>query len=751
MRLLEDERGVTVQIGAILMFAILVILFSTYQAYVVPQENEAIEFQHSQEVESDLVAVRNAILSAASSGGGRPTSVTLGVQYPVRALFVNPPPATGTLQTERVGNGTISISNVTATGKSAAREFFGEQSNTLTYPTQSLVYNGQYNVYGGAPSRVLENGLLYNDFEDVHTVPSASNQVLVDDTTITLVALNGSYFQNGVTASAVDPSVLSGPYNPVGVTNTTGNVTITFSSRMPASEWRSRTSLNATKQEHIVSVTQAGNDTIAVELESGVDYRLRAAKIGVGSDTVTPDPAYVTRVGQNGNVVTLEVRDKYNNPYTKRSVDVSFVGGSKPTGENGRVTFTVSESGSYPATIPGTNVSTTITVENTTQGGSGDGPGGQQPSNIYWDEDRINAASEYVSCTRNAGDVNCNVSTAISNQEVPLYVAFNDSRSFANVDFSASGDSGVITALDPSSNESNATGVTVTRAKIDQLGTATVYATSASDSATLTLTVTEASGPVARLDILLFQQGSEGNPNTYEFDASASTGDITEYQWDFDNDGEIETTTQTPTTQTTRNRPSSGTGSVTVVGPNGTSTATAQYPETYQSVTTLSYPAIYDSGGSGSTTSIPPSSAYGALQNFQQMQAADGDRAEINTDHLNGTIEQAFRIGVANQSVPSRPNYQLDIRYYVDQGQGHPMELLLVKEDGTIMQKISLDQDQEGQAQEEEDTYVLNSNVEQYIRDTGSYYVVVNAPPSGQDGQYINLYIDYIRVRGTNN
>ncbi|MEE6210067.1 PA14 domain-containing protein [Salarchaeum sp. III] len=393
MRLLEDERGVTVQIGAILLFAILVILLSTYQAYVVPQENEAIEFQHSQQVESDLVAVRNSILSAAGSGSGRPESVGLGVQYPVRAFFVNPPPATGTLQTDTVGNATLSISNVTVTDDQETKEFFERQNGTLTYPAKSLVYNARYNVYDGAPSRILENGLLYNDFSDVHTVPSASNQVLVDGETITLVALNGSYSQNGVTASGIDPSVLSGPYNPVDVMNTSGNVTITFSSRMPASEWRNRTSLNPESQAHVVSVTQAGENEVRVVLEGGVEYSLRAAKIGVGSQTVDTEPAYITRVGSNpvrvSETATFEVRDEYNNPVSNADVTVSggtVVGSAtQSTNGDGRVTYEFSEidSGVTASIRDDSDDADRVVfdVEESTGGGNGTG---SAPYSIEW-------------------------------------------------------------------------------------------------------------------------------------------------------------------------------------------------------------------------------------------------------------------------------------------------------------------------------------------------------------------------------
>ncbi|MGB9987644.1 PA14 domain-containing protein [Salarchaeum japonicum] len=529
MRLLEDERGVTVQIGAILMFAILVILLSTYQAYVVPQENEAIEFQHSQEVESDLVAVRNAVLSAAASGGGRPESVALGTQYPVRTFFVNPPSATGTLQTEAVGNATLSIANVTAVGDPETEDFFERQNGTLTYPTKSLVYDAQYNVYDGAPSRVLENGLLYNDFGDVHTVPSASTQVVVDGTTITLVALNGSYFQNGVTASAVDPSVLSGPSNPVDVTNTTGNVTITFSSRMPASEWRNRTSLG--NQQHVVSVTQAGENQVRVVLEDGVEYSLRAAKIGIGSQTADTDAAYITRVGDStvrvGDPVTFEVRDEYNNPVPNADVTVSggTVDGSatQSTGSDGRVTYEFSDVSSNTRATIGSDTDDADRVEFDVEEATGGGNGtGSAPYSIEWQPELMDdqPGVEYVN-----GTIVITPSEASSPIDAisRAITSANNGVSGVFVDYSTENASVATFPSSSSNDDTNATGYSTVSMTYDT-GNTTVYVSGLVGSDTLPVSVQRAENGV----YYRYYEGDYGGGGMPNFDAQTpqATGNV---------------------------------------------------------------------------------------------------------------------------------------------------------------------------------------------------------------------------------
>jgi len=104
-----------VQVGAVLLFATIIIALSVYQATVVPAENSDVEYRHSQQVQGQLVDVRNALVATAETGDARPATVSLGTEYPNRVFLVNPPPAAGTLRTDTYDDPTVMVSNVNAT------------------------------------------------------------------------------------------------------------------------------------------------------------------------------------------------------------------------------------------------------------------------------------------------------------------------------------------------------------------------------------------------------------------------------------------------------------------------------------------------------------------------------------------------------------------------------------------------------------------------------------------------------------
>ncbi len=104
----SDDRGVTVQVGTVLLFATLVVAMSLYQATAIPSQNEGVEFRHNERVQGQMQDVRNSILRTGTTGTSQPTTVTLGTQYPGHVLFVNPPPASGTLRTTDPENLSVS-------------------------------------------------------------------------------------------------------------------------------------------------------------------------------------------------------------------------------------------------------------------------------------------------------------------------------------------------------------------------------------------------------------------------------------------------------------------------------------------------------------------------------------------------------------------------------------------------------------------------------------------------------------------
>ncbi|MFB6183659.1 MAG: hypothetical protein ABEI96_03810 [Haloarculaceae archaeon] len=193
MDLLSSERGQAVQIGAVLLFAVLVITFATYQAFIIPQQTQEIEFKHSKAVQNDMLELRNKILDAKQTGNREFSEVKLGTRYPNRLFAINPPPAGGTLHT-----GETAPIQVEADG--SVPDLCPSKG---TIQTRNLTYTDGYNAYRNAPKIVYENTVLYLKF-DGKTILLTDEQ-LVQGSNVNVVPLNTSYSENGVDATSVEP------------------------------------------------------------------------------------------------------------------------------------------------------------------------------------------------------------------------------------------------------------------------------------------------------------------------------------------------------------------------------------------------------------------------------------------------------------------------------------------------------------------------------------------------------------------
>ncbi|MFD1599292.1 hypothetical protein [Halobellus rarus] len=336
MSLRDDDRAVTVQIGAVLLLGFLVVSLSLYQATVVPNENRQVEFQHNQRVQADMQEVRNAILGTASSGSAAPVGVELGTQYPSRAVAVNPGPPSGTLSTAELG--TVRISNARADDQATADPDYPETADFWdgedhTYPTKSLVYRPDYANYDAAPTTVYENGVVYNRFDSGNL--TRTGQPIVAGTRISLVALDGNLSRGGASTLSLDPQAVSVSTRTISVSNVSAgeNVSIFVPSRLNAQTWTDL--LNETGEYdpaadpdndarvyRVENVESDGRDGVELYFEPGTTYQLKLSKIGVGSGVDDTDPAYLTSIedleenpfeGRTYPFV-VESRDKYNNP-----------------------------------------------------------------------------------------------------------------------------------------------------------------------------------------------------------------------------------------------------------------------------------------------------------------------------------------------------------------------------------------------------------------------------------------------------
>jgi GAF domain-containing protein len=62
--LFDDDRAQSIQIGAVLLFAILMLLFSTYQSSIIPDQNQKIEYDQNLDTQEQFTSIRNVIVAA---------------------------------------------------------------------------------------------------------------------------------------------------------------------------------------------------------------------------------------------------------------------------------------------------------------------------------------------------------------------------------------------------------------------------------------------------------------------------------------------------------------------------------------------------------------------------------------------------------------------------------------------------------------------------------------------------------------
>ncbi|WP_224268544.1 Ig-like domain-containing protein [Haloprofundus salinisoli] len=346
MNFRDDQRAVTVQVGFILLFGVLILSLSMYQAQVVPADNEQVEFDHNQRVQADLLDARNAILQSAGTGTTQPVSVSLGARYPNRVLFVNPPPASGRLSTtESVADGIV-IRNARAIDTETADYWTGEDPRA--FETRSLEYTPDYTRYQNPPTTVYENSVLYNRFDNGATLPR-SEQTLIDGRRISLVSLDGELSTERTGTEPLDVRPVSASTRTTTVTSDGEPIRISLATRLSQEQWEA-----LLEDEGYVADVSVTEGVLTITLEGDETYSLRMARVGVGSGVAEETRAYVIDIEGDGATVqsgatqrlTVEVRDRFGNPVSGVDVDpeVTSGGGSvstpegTTTGSEGRVT-----------------------------------------------------------------------------------------------------------------------------------------------------------------------------------------------------------------------------------------------------------------------------------------------------------------------------------------------------------------------------------------------------------------------------
>ena len=356
-----EDRGVAPVIGFILVFSFLIIAFSIYQGVVIPDQNRKAEFQHSERVQGELLDLQDAIRRTGTTGVGQSVPIRVGADYPDRTLGVNFAVSGGRVSTVRPnasGPNNITFENVEA-ARSEVRDYWNSSApdSTLAFPTKDIVFRPSYTRYTNAPDTVLSNTGVFNQFENANI--SLANQIMIQDDRITIVAINGSLDKgkSGEGASvSVDTQPLSVATNSITIRNNSeGPMNLTVPTTVANESVWNDSGLLDQSQLRSGGVSASGSE-LTIPLKNDT-YTLRMAKVGVGSDTEDEGAEYIVPVespprtvfNDTSHQVTVEVRDRFNNPNSSTEVDASVVGtgggsiaptdGNGETDSQGEVTF----------------------------------------------------------------------------------------------------------------------------------------------------------------------------------------------------------------------------------------------------------------------------------------------------------------------------------------------------------------------------------------------------------------------------
>ena len=346
-----DGRAQSVVIGSLLVFTIIVLSFSSYQAFVVPNQNAQVEADHFQNTETQFSELRSSVINSIGANENRSTAIDLGTRYPARTFALNPPPAAGKLETTDAGN-----VGVTENGDSV--EVCATGGTTPT--TRSLVYTPNYNEYqppqsiGYEPrmiSRVFRDGRLF----DQRMVNSNSNRV-------SLYLFNRSVSENGITSYSLE---VKGSHQH---TATLTNPTITLPSEYDATTW------NDDILEGRTDVTASGAGNGRVEFDfSNEEWEVSCAVVGLDSDPAFTPPASTGGSGSGGGQPNLnpnapgDIRLNGVESHTGSQVDVEFenLASNDTDAIEARISFYQSQSGQVPtsANISEVGESTSANLE----------------------------------------------------------------------------------------------------------------------------------------------------------------------------------------------------------------------------------------------------------------------------------------------------------------------------------------------------------------------------------------------------
>jgi outer membrane protein assembly factor BamB len=174
----QEERGVSVVIGAILMLLIVVAMWGIIQAFHVPNWNKDVEYEHLNIVHDDMMTFKSDVEDVALSGEPKSSDFHMGVRYPNRMFLANP----GTGVAGSLTSDTVPISivyTIDAPGDPVITQNYS--SNRISYEVQGTV---------DSPKLVYEHGVIIRDYGNEYATTDEQSLIVGDEIFIPVLTGN---------------------------------------------------------------------------------------------------------------------------------------------------------------------------------------------------------------------------------------------------------------------------------------------------------------------------------------------------------------------------------------------------------------------------------------------------------------------------------------------------------------------------------------------------------------------------------
>lgn len=302
----DTNRGQIVAVEVLLLLGVLIVAFGMYQAVSVPDQNEGAEFEHSLEVQSDLVDYRNSLVDVRDNTQidrwHQSVQIGLGLRYSPRIIGLNPSDPSGTIRTRAYGD--IEIQNASVDGW-----FDGNPQLHLlesTHETRLLTYTTDYNEFSNGPTTIFEHSLLYNVFSQ--GTSTISNQRLINgqNREMNLVLFDGEISHSGQQIT-LDPKTLDGPTPKVPIEPSAGNITLVIPSVTPT-VWNTTIGESFADGELNAKVVDTQENRVTIELRG--NWKLQMARVGFDGGTVTDTFSNITALDPPFFDVTIDAYDQ---------------------------------------------------------------------------------------------------------------------------------------------------------------------------------------------------------------------------------------------------------------------------------------------------------------------------------------------------------------------------------------------------------------------------------------------------------